>query len=68
MGIRQEAIGILPNTEEEGKLLELLETEGLELDSIVRISDLQAGVVLATLTNMEMKGLVKNVGGVYVKK
>lgn len=61
------AKAILPDTEEEGKLLALLETEGLELDNIVRMSGMETGEVLSTLTTMELKGIVKNAGGVYVK-
>lgn len=62
------AKAILPDTDEEGKLLTLLEDEGRELDSLVRMSGMGTGVVLSTLTGMELKGMVKNVGGVYVKK
>lgn len=57
----------LPETKEEEKLLSLLEREGLDVDSIVRISGLDVGIVLGTLTSMELKGMVKNVGGEYRK-
>lgn len=58
---------VLPETEEEKKMMEILDTERLDVDSIVRISGLEAGVVLGALTSMELKGMVKNVGGTYVK-
>lgn len=57
----------LPRTTEEEKLLQILAKEGLDIDSLVRIVDLPTGIVLGALTTMELKGIVKNVGGVYVK-
>ncbi len=58
---------VLPDTEEERKILQTLENEALAIDSIVRISTLETGVVLSCLTTMELKGIVKNVGGTYRK-
>ncbi|MEK7521586.1 MAG: DNA-processing protein DprA [Patescibacteria group bacterium] len=61
------ATRILPETEEERKVLRTLELEALDIDSIVRISTLEVGIVLSALTIMELKGMVKNVGGTYRK-
>ncbi len=57
----------IPETVEEKKLLDLLEVERLSLDELVRMSGMETGTVLSTLTGMELKGMVKNVGGSYVK-
>ena len=59
---------ILPSGEEEENLLKILELEPKYLDDIVRISSLDAGSVSARLTIMELKGLVKNLGGGVYKK
>lgn len=61
----QYAKRILPETEDEKKIMELLENEGLDIDNLVRISSMQTGQVLGTLTNMELKGMVKSIGGKY---
>ncbi len=59
---------IMPALPEEGKILELLETEPLHLDELVRISGLTPAIISARLTIMEMKGMVRNLGqGVYRK-
>ncbi|MDO8503500.1 MAG: DNA-processing protein DprA [bacterium] len=58
---------ILPETKEEEKILEILEKDSLDIDTLVRISGLDTGKVLGTLTSMELKGMVKNIGGVYTK-
>lgn len=58
----------IPETENEKKLLELLEKEPLHVDKLSQISRLDISVINSTLTVMEMKGLVKNLGGQkYVK-
>lgn len=54
---------IAPSTPEEEKLLEILETEPLYLDELVRISGEKTSKVSARLTIMEIKGMVKNLGG-----
>lgn len=58
---------VLPETKEEKKIMEILAQEGLDIDTLVRISKLDTGKVLGTLTSMELKGMVKNIGGVYTK-
>lgn len=59
---------VLPSSKEEEKLLEVLSTEELHLDEIVRISGMSVGKISATLTVMEMKGMVKSLGGGIYKK
>lgn len=56
---------ILPETDEEKKLFNILKNEPLDIDSLVRISGMPAQKVLSALTVMELKGMLKNIGGVY---
>lgn len=56
---------MLPETEEEKRLFDILKNDSLDIDSLVRISGLAASAVLSTLTIMELKGILKNIGGVY---
>ena len=57
---------IMPETEIEARLADILSNEPLHLDEVVRISSLESNEVIATLTMMELKGIVKNVGnGIY---
>jgi DNA processing protein len=59
---------IVPDTKEEGELLEILKNEALYLDELVRISGSKTSEISARLTIMEMKGMVKNLGkGMYRK-
>ncbi len=53
---------ILPSTPTEAKLLETLSREPQHIDTIIKISGLDSGIVSSTLTMMEMKGKVKNIG------
>lgn len=59
---------VMPATQEEGKLIEILEREPLHLDQIAVISEFDVSDVSARLTIMELKGLVKNLGGGVYKK
>lgn len=59
---------ISPDNKEEEKILEFLNTEPLLLDELVRISKCKTSEISARLTIMEMKGLVKNLGGGKYKK
>lgn len=60
---------IMPANLEEEKILAILENESLHLDELARISSLEVGNLSARLTMMELKGLVKNMGGgIYKKK
>ncbi|OGY43264.1 MAG: DNA protecting protein DprA [Candidatus Buchananbacteria bacterium RIFCSPHIGHO2_01_FULL_39_14] len=53
---------ILPQTQEEKNILEALINEPQHIDKIAQLVRLDISVVSATLTVMEMKGLVKNLG------
>ncbi|MCL4359631.1 DNA-processing protein DprA [Patescibacteria group bacterium] len=50
------------DTEEERLIVRLLSHEPLHIDAIVRASGLTAAAVAATLTVLEMKGMVKDLG------
>ena len=70
LGVRVQGIGnkeILPENANEVKILEIVTAEAVDIDTIVRISGMQTPVVLSTLTSMELKGIVRNTGGVYTK-
>jgi DNA processing protein len=53
----------LPENAEERKLLALLSQDPQHVDDLIRASQLPTMTVSATLTMMELKGLVKSVGG-----
>ena len=53
----------LPENAEERALLALLGHEPIHIDELILSSDLPAPTVTATLTMLELKGLVKAVGG-----
>ncbi len=60
---------IMPATKEEEKIMMILENEPLHLDELARISSLEVGSLSARLTMMELKGLIKNLGGgIYKRK
>ena len=52
-----------PTTKEEKIILEILSTEPTHLDKIIQISKLEISAINSTLMNMELKGLVKHLGG-----
>jgi len=54
---------IVPDSPTEAKLLEFLSREPIHVDQLVKKSELDSPAVNATLTLMEMKGKVKNLGG-----
>lgn len=58
----QETKKIAPDTKEEAKILEYLSKEPIHIDKLVEKSGLDAGTVSSTLTLMEMKGKVRNLG------
>ncbi len=63
-----EAQAILPDNPEEQTLFNLLSGEAQHIDDLIRESGLGAHVVSATLTTMELKGLLKHVGGMqYIR-
>lgn len=55
------------NNPEENMVLNAIDSEGMDIDNLVRIVRLPVGTLLGTLTTMELKGMVKNIGGLYVK-
>jgi len=59
---------IMPSTKEEVKLIEILEVEPLHLDELVRITGGKTADISARLTIMEMKGIVRNLGGGIYRK
>ena len=60
---------VLPATPTEAKLLTFLETEPLHVDKLSRFARLDINVVNATLTVLEMKGMVVHLGGqTYAKQ
>jgi DNA processing protein len=58
-----EAQAVLPDNAEEKTLLAHLSHEPRHIDALTRLSGLAAPLVAATLTMMELKGMVKGVGG-----
>ncbi|QBD79315.1 DNA-protecting protein DprA [Ktedonosporobacter rubrisoli] len=60
-----EAQVILPENAEEQKLLSLLSHEACHIDELIRESQLPANTVSAVLTMMELKGMIRQVGGMH---
>jgi DNA processing protein len=60
---QQSIAAVVPETPEEVALLRLIEAEPRHIDAISRDSALDHTVVSATLAMLELKGLVKQVGG-----
>lgn len=54
---------ILPDSPEEEVILKILSKEPLHIDAIIRQSGLGAADVSGVLINMEMKGKIRNLGG-----
>ena len=54
---------VLPDNDEERALLKLLSHEPSHIDELIRESELSANVVSSTLTMMELKGMIRQVGG-----
>jgi len=59
---------VMPSDDLEGKLIEILTNEPLHLDELARISGLNVSEVSGKLTIMELKGLVRSLGGGVYKK
>lgn len=53
---------IIPETPEEKIILEHLSKEPVHINDLVRSSQLDTKIINSTLTIMEMKGMVKNLG------
>ena len=54
---------ILPQTLEEKIIMENIDKDPKHIDQIIKECNLTASVVSSTLSLMEMKGLIKNLGG-----
>ncbi len=54
---------ILPDSPAEAELLKHLSREPIHVDQIIKLTQLDSPAVNATLTMMEMKGKVRNLGG-----
>jgi DNA processing protein len=54
---------IMPETAEEAALLSHLSHQPLHIDELTRLSELPSGMVSSTLSMMELKGMVQQVGG-----
>jgi DNA processing protein len=59
---------VLPETPEEAALLSSLSAQPLHIDELGRITGLSSSLISSTLTLMELKGMVQQVGGMnYVR-
>ena len=65
---REKIEKVLPGGKDEEKILEVLVNESMHLDELVRITGCATSEISARLTIMEMKGLVKNLGGGIYRK
>jgi len=54
---------IIPESENEAKIIKILSREPINIEQIIKNSSLDSATTNATLTIMEMKGKVKNLGG-----
>ena len=61
-GQKLEARAVVPESPEEEKILGILSNDEVPIDEIIQKSGLPTSQVAATLTMMEMKGKVKNIG------
>jgi DNA processing protein len=59
----QEVRAALPGNETEAALLEHLSSEPIHIDNLTRETQLPTATVSSTLALMELKGLVRQVGG-----
>ena len=51
---------------EERRILELLKIKGGDKDSITAATGLQPSKIAAALTMLEIKGIIQQVGGIYL--
>ncbi|MFA5070481.1 MAG: DNA-processing protein DprA [Patescibacteria group bacterium] len=61
----QENQTISPDTAEEKIILKILSRQPLHIDKIIEGSKLKPSIINSALTLMEMKGMVKNIGGMH---
>jgi DNA processing protein len=65
---QKELLTVVPDSAEEAALLAQLSTDPTHIDELSRLSGLPSSLVSGTLTLMELKGMVQQVGGMnYVK-
>jgi DNA processing protein len=53
---------IIPESKEEAELLGKLKREPIHVNDLIRLTNKPSSAIIATLTMMEMKGIVRNVG------
>lgn len=63
--VQHEFEAIMPDTPDERALLALVEDEPRHIDDLRRQSGMQAATVSATMTLLELKGLVRQVSGMH---
>lgn len=61
--VEQKTASKNPSSSEEKRLLELLSGEPIHIDKLAKLAKLQTAAVSSTLSIMEIKGWVKNIGG-----
>ena len=61
--IQEQVKKIVPASIEEEKILKILTPEPLHIDKIIKLSKLETSVASSILSLMEMKGMIKNIGG-----
>lgn len=54
---------VIPDSPEEEKILKILSSEPLHIDKIIKLSKMETGTASSTIAVMEMKGMLKNMGG-----
>jgi len=59
----QKAREIIPDSPEEEIILKNLGSEAVHIDKLVKLTKLKTSDALSALSMMEMKGMVKNIGG-----
>lgn len=53
---------IIPETPEEENLLSYMEKEPIHINDLIRLTKLDTNIINSTLTIMEMKGMIRNIG------
>jgi len=61
----QENKKIIPQTKEEKTLIQFLSSEPIHIDEIIKKSKLKPSIINSALTMMEMKGIVRHLGGMH---
>jgi len=65
---QQKAKELVPENPEEEIVIKIIGSDGANVDKIIQESEMNIIAINTTLTLMEMKGMVENVGGVYYKR